>query len=96
MDTLCEFILQSCLLLLQSVMHSLTVFCLRFSRYASFLACVDQLVCVTPELIFLPDLAKIWCSMIFGHLKAVGFHVPIERIAASYLRVHSAPGTFGG
>ena len=34
--------------------------------------------------------------MLFGRLKAAGYHVPVERIAASYLRVHGAPGSFGG
>ena len=34
--------------------------------------------------------------MIFGRLKAAGHHVPVERIAASYLRVRGTPGSFSG
>jgi hypothetical protein len=30
-----------------------------------------------------------------GHLKAAGHHVPRDRIAGSYLRVHGSPGVFG-
>lgn len=33
--------------------------------------------------------------MLIGRLKAAGHHVPRERIAASYLRVHGTPGRFG-
>lgn len=34
--------------------------------------------------------------MIRGRLKAAGFNVPMDRIAGAYLRVHGAPGIFGG
>lgn len=33
--------------------------------------------------------------MITGRLKTAGHHVPRERIAASFLRVHGSPGVFG-
>jgi hypothetical protein len=33
--------------------------------------------------------------MLKGHLKADGYRVPRARIAASYLRVHGSPGSFG-
>lgn len=33
--------------------------------------------------------------MITGRLKAAGHHVPRERIAASFIRVHGSPGIFG-
>lgn len=35
-------------------------------------------------------------SMLKGRLKAAGHNVPRARLAASYLRVHGAPGVFGG
>jgi hypothetical protein len=34
-------------------------------------------------------------SMLQGSLRALGYRVPMTRIAASYLRVHGAPGRFG-
>ncbi|KAF7335893.1 hypothetical protein MSAN_02326300 [Mycena sanguinolenta] len=39
-----------------------------------------------------PDFGR---RMLMGRLKAAGHHVPRERITASYLRVHGAPGRFG-
>lgn len=40
-----------------------------------------------------PDFGQ---HMIGGHLRSQGHRVPRERIAASYVRVHGAPGVFGG
>jgi hypothetical protein len=34
--------------------------------------------------------------MLKGRLRVLGHRVPRERIAASYLRVHGSPGSFGG
>ncbi|KAJ6477881.1 hypothetical protein C8R47DRAFT_984653 [Mycena vitilis] len=39
-----------------------------------------------------PDFGR---RMLMGRLKAAGHHVPRDRITASYLRVHGAPGRFG-
>ena len=39
---------------------------------------------------------RIGRSLIKGHLNGSGYHVPVERIAQSFLRVHGAPGIFGG
>ncbi|KAJ7460489.1 hypothetical protein B0H11DRAFT_2058064 [Mycena galericulata] len=33
--------------------------------------------------------------MIRGHLKSQGYHIPRDRITASFLRVHGAPAIFG-
>jgi hypothetical protein len=42
------------------------------------------------------DIFPTFCRrMLSGHLKAAGHHVPRERIAASYVRVHGSPGIFG-
>jgi hypothetical protein len=48
---------------------------------------------------FINDILEIFPAfarrMIAGCLKASGYHVPRERIAASFLRVHGSSGVFG-
>jgi hypothetical protein len=48
---------------------------------------------------FVADILEVFPSfgqrMLSGRLKASGHHVPRDRIAASYLRVHGSPGIFG-
>lgn len=49
---------------------------------------------------FVADILQVFpnfgCSLIFGRLKAAGYHIPTDRIAASYVRVNGVPRSFGG
>lgn len=44
----------------------------------------------------LEDFPRIGRSMLRGVLTSSGIHVPVRRIAQSFLRVHGTPGVFGG
>lgn len=51
---------------------------------------LDQLMSELLEIF--PNMGR---SLIFGRFKSIGYHVPIQRITASYLRVHGTAGSFG-